>query len=510
MNTNLRTGLVFLVVPFFLISCYKDVYYPVDQNSEYAYLAFNETQLGIDTVNHLLLCPVSAGDLEEWEVEIYAEPLKILKIEGRSPEKDVYRFGNIDLTRTYSVLLQFPEQPEEEYLLQFSSLPVFQIYSRTAILNELKVDSWISISMVQGDEPAHYGHIGIEYRGASGIWRPKKSFGIEFQEDVYDSDEQDVGFFNLLEDDDWILDAMYIDQARMRKALSLDLWNDMQADRLPEQDFLSTSSRGGYVEVFLNMQYAGLYYLHERIDQKRLGLVPTGESLEGVLYKSEDRQASTQYLGLAELQPGVFWGGWELKYPEDQGIEAWYPLYDYLSFVIGSSDKDFVEGIFEWVDKKSLVDYFLFMNIINAMDNQDKNIFLARFDRNSRFFFIPWDLDASWGRTFRAEVVEDHILQRNKLYERLFELDPEQFKTSLHSRWNDLKKTVFNPDSVQSRISVYHNSLVSSGALIRDNNAWPDASVTIDQEVRFMQDWYISRYEYLDACLDSLYLSGKK
>lgn len=77
----------------------------------------------------------------------------------------------------------------------------------------------------------------------------------------------------LRDDGDWILDAMYIDHARMRNRLSTDLWIDMnKVPYLSKEPRAINGTRGYFVEVFLNNSYLGLYCLTERIDRKQLQL----------------------------------------------------------------------------------------------------------------------------------------------------------------------------------------------------------------------------------------------
>lgn len=100
---------------------------------------------------------------------------------------------------------------------QADMLPIIYIDTQgTAIGQDARTSATITIvHSSQADSlllPSH--RIGIKVRGKTSAGYPKKSYSIEFVDST--NIETDVQLIEMRSDDDWILDAMYIDQARMR------------------------------------------------------------------------------------------------------------------------------------------------------------------------------------------------------------------------------------------------------------------------------------------------------
>lgn len=126
-----------------------------------------------------------------------------------------------------------------------------------------------------------FNHLsGIKVRGASASTYPKKAYSVELQDES--GEETDASLLNLREDGDWILDAMYIDHARMRNRLCTDIWNSFNSVPHKEKEPEAINgTRGYFVEVILNQKYNGLYCFTEKVDRKQLKLKKIRRQLSG-------------------------------------------------------------------------------------------------------------------------------------------------------------------------------------------------------------------------------------
>ena len=208
-----------------LNSCYKEVFLPENANPGYDYIFyFNDIPVAFDKTRKLILCPIDAQNLDVWEVHFSSNGIEVIEIDGTSVADDKrYTFRDIRDKRSFRISLRLPDGSTDQYTLEFTTLPVFQIFTENQIPDEPEVLAWIIISSGVGYEKVMTSYIGIERRGGTAYNRPKKSYKIEFWVDEYESEHKDVSFFGLIPDDDWVLDAMYIDKARIRNILSFDI-----------------------------------------------------------------------------------------------------------------------------------------------------------------------------------------------------------------------------------------------------------------------------------------------
>ena len=68
--------------------------------------------------------------------------------------------------------------------------------------------------------------------------------------------------------------------------------------------------------------------------------------------------------------------------------------------------KNFAAQYEERLDVSSLIDYFIFINLLSAYDNTGRNVFWGIYNVNltllPKFIIQPWDLDGTLGRTWDA------------------------------------------------------------------------------------------------------------
>ena len=94
----------------------------------------------------------------------------------------------------------------------------------------------------------------IKTRGGYSINFPKKSYEIDL--------ENDISLLGLPDDDDWILNANFIDKTFLRHVVSYELFQDMRTE--------NKISKTKYVEILINNQYEGLYVLMQKLDKLKL------------------------------------------------------------------------------------------------------------------------------------------------------------------------------------------------------------------------------------------------
>lgn len=226
------------------------------------------------------------------KIEIENEPTEIL-INGNTISN--YAINDLDLVKVkepITVKFFYCDSLEKEYQLIFTRFPILQITTNQPILDNPKVATEFRLNdpeFLQNGMPQRefISIAGIELRGGSAQSFPKKSYALELWEDTLGINSVDTSFFGLRNDDDWILDAMFLDKGRMPNRVSMDLWLDFH--ELPYHDSepkAKGATRGKFIEVILDQEYLGVYVFSERIDRKQLKLqsFEDGDNF-GLLYK---------------------------------------------------------------------------------------------------------------------------------------------------------------------------------------------------------------------------------
>jgi spore coat protein H len=422
-------------------------------------------------------------------------------------------------------------QAGNPFKLVISTLPLVHITLRDTIPDEPKTLCFVSI--IDPSKKTNHGQFwfppqraGIERRGGLSQYFPKKSYGLEFRMPKTDM-EVDSGtqLFGLRDDGDWVLDAMYVDMAKMRNRLSTDLWLAMsKVPYISDEPGALNGTRGCYVELFINDFYQGLYCMTEKIDRNQLNL----DKKEGLSYKASYWSNSTEFINTNAFinNSSETWNGWELIFQGENALKSvppvrWEPLRNFIQFTANASDDEFISSVFSKIDISNLVDYLLFTNVLGADDNTGKNTFFSIYNnRYPKFFITPWDLDATWGRKWEGSKIEltsgdfigvTGILSANSKYcrpnvffMRLMKLNPSDFKSKLKARWGELKAGEFSMKQLTSRVTAYKNLFWSSGAYARETVKWPGSVYDLDSETQYMLSWIEGRLTQVDSYINGL------
>ncbi len=427
-----------------------------------------------------------------------------------------------------------------KYAFEFTTLPIICIdtdWKRVLALSDedrdAKVAGYVYIvdAQRQTDGQAVYAHrIATKVRGASARDYDKKSLAMEIRDEEMGEMTEDAFIFGLREDDDWVLDAMYVDKSRMRNRTLTDIWNSFSD--LPyakDNEYQFNGTHGQHVEMILNGKYNGLYCLTDKVDRKKLNLKKTQAvdentvSIRGLLYKGKKWTDATNMHNYDINDTGegkTMWQGYEQQYPdEDPSLATWEPLQDFLQLCCDENIKGLDHPTYSRLSKEyqdyfymeNLVDYWLFYNAFTLYDNSMKNAFLSirNLQKDKKMLFTPWDLDASLGRTPTAAdwsgddvyyAFGRKLVYRNGLLIKLVLDNPFKFHTMLHTRWNKLKNAQLSVENVMKRFRDYAHKLETSGAWRREHNRWPEhADENLQEEIQFIEKFYTKNYAMFEA-----------
>ena len=471
-----------------------------------------------------------------------------LKVNGQEPDADGYvTFENVNCETLYPIeLTNASENIDLSAKIRFTFLPIVE-------LNCSSVNSKAyTTGSLRVTDPASLGYDSLmiaafKYRGASSSNYPKRSYAIKLRDENGNSvDRKLLGYRS---DNNWILDAMYIDLACMRNRVATDLWNAFEckpyyADR---EKKVRTGTRGKFVEVILNGEWWGLYCMTEKMDRKQLKLkkfVPAAQSatgedeVHGVLYKAkqwsyevfmghesnddnDNKQVIYPHKKVSDYKNILgqeTWCEYEFKYPdyEDEAVE-WRPLHDAANMVATSFILN-IDSVKSRFDYPMLRDYYLFIGLLLATDNHGKNLFWYAYDiqgpEGDKLSLAPWDLDGTFGQdwdgltTNTKDVMLDFdtdIKEREHGQFAIFDLikSRPEWKQDLKDRYAELRiKGVISGDSIANRFANYASLFEASLADQREQNMWSKEYHSRHKDIQggatYAESWIRRRVNWLD------------
>jgi hypothetical protein len=203
-----------------------------------------------------------------------------------------------------------------------------------------------------------------------------------------------------------------------------------------------------------------------------------------------------------------------VKYPElDDVPETDYStLYDAINFVVNSNDADFISHVNEYFDMPVVIDYYIFLYVLNAYDNRGKNMYWAVYDKteDKKITIGVWDLDNSIGQRWTDQWIPnasspDYPFADNmNLYYRLKQLNADSFNEKVLERYQQLRTTCLSTDSLIMRCQDYYELLKNTGAAQREEERWSGDSdvggeeINIQKEIAYITDWITRHMQYLD------------
>jgi len=401
------------------------------------------------------------------------------------------------------------------------------------IPDEPKIDATLTIT-VEG-QVVHTGDIGIELRGSSSLFFPKKSYGLE----TWDAEgmDIDVSLLGMPEEEDWILYGPYSDKTLVRNMLMYDLSRDMNR----------YASRTELVELDINSTYTGVYVFMEKLkrDAERINinkLQPdenTGENLTGGYIIKIDKNDKGGYTSQNSFEsaysPSNSTMGQKIRflfeYPDADEITA--EQSDYISTYVANFESalasdnftDPISGYAAHIDVDSFVDFFILNELSNNVDGYRISTYLHK-DKNEKLKMGPiWDFNLAFGNADYCSGGETDVwaYRFNERcpgdfwavpfwWDRLME-DPA-FVAKLKNRWNELRGGVLADATILGKVDTYVTTLTDSKAAATNFGIWPIFGSYVwpnnfvgnnyKEEIAYLKQWVSARTLWLDDSIAAL------
>lgn len=447
-----------------------------------------EHRFRIDPYDHIIV--VQRQDLEEYTDLSDYEEIDLLLNNFQ------YQFNtvpsNLEFTGSYTVTNGI-----DNYSLFFTQLPLLKIQGG-AISSGTKVPAEFSYA---DDQQILVAPIGIAYDNNYLSNTPKKSYSLEFWTDSGSQVPADVQFGNMQSNDDWVLNSMYNDPLRIRTFNAHKLWLAMhQPSYLQEEPNAKAGADVQYVEVFVNGHYMGIYLLAQQIEHELMKLREYDGSIKGELYRGKEAQAATLFTGLPNYNDTLrFWAGHSMIYPTD--TTNWQNIYNFTNFVLNSDSLDF-ENIWTKFDYQNYLDYFIFLNLTRTEDNTGKNIYVAKYDSAAPYFYVPAQLNGSFGTKWNGTVqnITNDILT-NGFMNRVINNDVNNYTLDVNARWAELRTGPLAMSSIIGNFTGSYNLLKANNVYDREALVFPNYA--FDQSsFEYTTGWIQERIAFLDIYFD--------
>ncbi|NEN22277.1 T9SS type A sorting domain-containing protein [Cryomorpha ignava] len=381
----------------------------------------------------------------------------------------------------------------DDYQLFFTQLPLLKIQGGV-ISSGNKIPAEFSYA---DDQQILVAPIGINFQSSYLSNNPKKSYSIEFWTESGSQIPTNAQFGDMQSNDDWVLNSMYNDPLRIRTLNAHKLWLAMhEPSYLQEEPNALAGTDVQYVEVFVSGHYSGIYLLSQQIEPELLSLRQNDEAIKGELYRGKEAQAATLFTGLPDFNDTLrFWAGHTMIYPVD--TINWENLYDFTDFVLNSDSLDF-ENIWTKFDYQNYLDYFIFLNLTRTADNTGKNIYIAKYDSAAPYFYVPAQLNGSFGTKWNGTVenITNDILT-NGFMNRVIDNDVNNYTADVNARWAALRTGPLTITSLIGDFTEAYNLLIANNVYEREALVFPNYS--FDQaSFDYTTGWIQERIAFLD------------
>ncbi|MCD4735262.1 MAG: CotH kinase family protein [Bacteroidales bacterium] len=300
--------------------------------------------------------------------------------------------------------------------ISYEGLPVILVNTDHQINNKVKVNCRIDV-MGKGSVVREKIFGKIKFRDGDFYGKePKKSFSIAlFKEDSPGS---------LPARNEWLLLSSYIDKTFLRDIFAYYLFGQMDHDHILAQT--------EFVELYINGNYSGLYILTGKLNEKDFNI---------------DLQDKSSFLC---KEPQIFLKDSKIFnqiYPPQRVKDHTTNLAKLKGLFFNSTDKEFFNqsnGIFEFCDKKNLINWHLLLMFTGNSGGYTKDFYLFKRSNDAKFMYTIWDYDYSFGRTWDGQPDSSGITTKgNILFKRLIECDSVGYKDEIKEMWSDYSNGIF-------------------------------------------------------------------
>ena len=332
--------------------------------------------------------------------------------------------------------------------------------------------------------------MGIRGRGNSTWGYPKKPYAIKLDEKAE--------VLGMPKHKRWVLLANWLDRTLIRNAASFNL---------ASRSGLAYTPRGQFVEVFINGEHKGNYFLCEQIkvDKNRVNVDKFDEAVAdgGYLFELDSYyDEEFKFRSAKRNLPYMFKDPDEdLKEAHIQFVKNYVnnfeaSLYDATRFA--------AEEYKDYIDVDSFVDWWLVMELTGIWEpNHPKSSYMHKNTGGKLVMGPVWDFD--W-ETYMPANASKYRISTALYYEQL--LKSPYFVSRVKERWAAQKEAFRTlPDFINEQASYIRSSEKLNYAIkdcVVTSDVNKDIKLTFDQAVERMIQGFNQKFQWLDNAISKL------
>lgn len=342
-------------------------------------------------------------------------------------------------------------------------------------------EEWIAgatVTIYNPDGSIDYdGKLSVKGRGNS-TWSqfPKKPYAMKL-----DNKSEILG---MKKHKRWCLLANWMDRTLIRNDVAFEISRRTQLEWTPS---------GKFVELILNGEHKGNYYLCEQIkvDNNRVNIAKDGGFLmECDLWYDEEFKFKTKLHNVP----------WQFKAPDWVTQEQFDYLYNFVAEFEQSlfTEASFIQRKYiNYIDSGSFVDWWLVNELAqNSEVNQPKSAYVYM-DKDGKLTAGPvWDFD--WG-TFIPKDKYNYIAMGQKYYIYQMFRDKE-FRKLVKARWTSYKAALSGIpayiDEIASKLTESDKINITMWPINKTTNQ--DESLSYKEAIAKLKQAYEGKFQWLD------------
>lgn len=407
-------------------------------------------------------------------------------------------------------------------------LPVFKIWGNDIPLLKDKTKKLKDGLTYEFDRHNIRGKLkSIKVQGASSASYPKKNYTIQL--------DQDIEIIpNYGRQNKYVLKANYNDYSQIRNVMSAKMWGKIKAsetndlyDVLVDQSgnaittqngdsvsavtdpLLSIGSSYGAIDgfpvaLYINDQYWGLYTFSIPKD----GWMAKMPKKQGYAILSPDWKPQGAFEEVTNLHDSM-----ELEYSGTDSEEWIINSINNLINLIKATYSDagsFDNAVGNYLDMSSAIDYYVYSILIGNTDGVVRNYLLQTFN-GDKWYFVPYDLDVTFGRSVywgqyasafshTDKLREEGITfenaadstQGNRVFYQLWKFHKDQ----VLNRTKELITGVLSPDNLEVELTKYMYKIPQE-AFNAEVKLWPGTPETSIDNLSQLLRWYNRRVKFI-------------